>query len=32
MLGGANEDQGEASSQAKTLQIQGIMKLFAVSL
>ena len=32
MLGGASEDQGEALSQAKTAQIQGIMKLFAVSL
>ena len=32
MLGGASEDQREALSQAKTAQIQGIMKLFAVSL
>ena len=32
MLGGAGEDQEEALSQAKTAQIQGIMKLFAVSL
>ena len=32
MLGGAGEDQRDALSQAKTAQIQGIMKLFAVSL
>ena len=32
MLGGVSEDQGEALSQAKKEQIQGIMKLFAVSL
>lgn len=32
MLGGASEDQQEALSQAKTAQIQGVMKLFAVSL
>lgn len=32
MLGGVSEDQQEALSQAKTAQIQGVMKLFAVSL
>lgn len=32
MLGGAGEDQADALSQAKTAQIQSIMKLFAVSL
>ena len=32
MLGGAGEDQTDAVSQAKTAQIQGIMKLFAVCL
>lgn len=37
MLGASKEEEGDtfndaASSQAKTAQIQGIMKLFAVSL
>jgi len=31
MLGGPNEDQQEALSQAKTAQIQGVMKLFALA-
>lgn len=31
MLGGAGEDQADALSQAKTAQIQGIMKLFALA-